>query len=95
MEDLTEDEKARLREFVINNDAAQLVFRFVDVMVERYRDALETSHDDPRFYQGTLNGIRAIRNGLKAFGAPKQEYEANQEAFEHFRHSRRNSSAVY
>ena len=92
--DLSEEEKTKLREFVINNDAYGLIERFLEVVVERYRDALETAHEDPRFYQGTLNGIRTIKNGLKAFGAPKLEYEASQEAFEHFR-GRRTNSAVY
>ncbi len=93
--DLTEEEKTKLRDWVMAKDSYLLVDRLLDVMVDRYRDALETAHDDPRFYQGTLNGLRAIKTSLNTLGLPKQEYEASQEAFDHFRRASRKTVGLY
>ena len=93
--DLTEEEKTKLRDWVMARDSYLLVDRLLDVMVDRYRDALEMAHDDPRFYQGTLNGLRAIKTSLNTFGLPKQEYEGAQEAFDHFRRANRKTVGAY
>lgn len=92
----SEEDKRRLREFVQSDGAYAVVDKLLDLIIERFRDTLETANEDARFYQGKLNGVRSVKAELMAFGAPLNEYMAQQEALEKFRgRSRNDVTAIY
>lgn len=84
---LTKEETEKLRSLMTDSATSEVLLKLISGEIEKYRDACECSHEDTRFVQGMVRGMRILSEMLKNYGLPMNEYQASTEAFEKFRSS--------